>query len=211
MNVKHHFGSVLLIAGLLLGTVHSARADSDGYYCTGPNYLAYELFKGPGYAIAGRPTHFLYVVRLRDSAGIIRPISVPLPRFQVHGMRCTTSAVQLLGWDSLYTIHLSELRPSLSAEGAAWSREGASRRLPPDYSDLNLGGWSRGVRAGRADTIALTAASTGYRFLLAIDVQANKRDCVYKVVTRLEEFDAASRRVATLTLFQGTGPMECGE
>ncbi len=183
-----------------------AHADSDGYYCIGPNYLAYQLSLGPK-----SPGHFLYVVSLPDSASLRPPTKVQLPRFQVHGMRCSASSVQLLGWDSLYTVKLNSSRPSVVTQVAPWTKQGTSRQPPPDYAQLNLGGWNPAAKAGRPDTIALRVQSTASRFLLVIDVRATEQPCAYKVVTRLLQLDAASHVVATLKLFDGDALRECGE
>ena len=183
-----------------------AHADSDGYYCIGPNYLAYQLSLGPKSA-----GHFLYVVSLPDSAPVGPPTKVHLPRFQVHGMSCGASSVQLLGWDSLYTVNLTGPRPSVVTQVAPWTKRGTSRHPPPDYAQLNLGGWSPAGRAGRPDTIALGVQSTASRFLLAFDVRSTEQPCAYKLVTRLLQLDAASHLVATLKLFDGEALRECGE
>src|SRR6266511_1227875 len=116
-----------------------AHADSDGYYCIGPNYLAYQLSLGPKSA-----GHFLYVVSLPDSAPVGPPTKVQLPRFQVHGMRCSASSVQLLGWDSLYTVNLNGPRPSVVTPVAPWTKRGTSRHLPPTMHNSISGvesGW----------------------------------------------------------------------
>jgi len=196
------FKSAAVLGLVLAGAARSAQADSDGYYCTGPNYIAYEF---------AAPVHALYIVVLRDSLGLDRPTRVPLPDFQVHGMRCSAGSVELLGWDSLYTATLTGAKTSLVARIAPWAHQGTSRQALQEYGALNLGGWSTAVRVGRADTIPLAIASRRYTFALAIDVQPLPRECAYKVVTRLVQRDSSSRPVATLTLFDGKGTMECGE
>ena len=196
--------AVVVLASI--GAARPAHADSDGYYCIGPNYLAYQLSLGPK-----SPGHFLYVVSLRDSASLGPPTKVQLPRFQVHGMRCGASSVQLLGWDSLYTVNLNGSRPSVVTQVAPWTKRGTSRQPPSGYAQLNLGGWNPAAKAGRPDTIPLGVQSTASRFLLAIDVRATEHPCVYKVVTRVLRLDAASHVVATVKLFDGEALRECGE
>ena len=207
MTVRLPVAAAFCLSILLLSGARSARADSDGYYCAGPAYLAYELsMHAPGGG------HVLYIVPLRDSAGIAAPIRVPLPDFQVHGMRCTAAAVQLLGWDSLYTVEVNRSSaPRLAAAIAPWAGQGTSRRPPADFADLNIGGWSAAVRAGRSDTVELHTHSTRFRFLLAFVVQPKPKNCLYKLKTKLLELDAARHRLAALTLFDADHPMECGE
>ena len=197
--------SSFVLALTSVGATRSAYADSDGYYCIGPNYLAYQLSLGP--EING---HVLYVVSLPDSGLVGRPTEVHLPDFQVHGMRCSASSVQLLGWDSLYTVHLSGARPSVTVEIAPWAQPGAPRQAPADYAQLNLGAWNRAARAGRPDTIAIGVQATAYRFLLSIDVRPSQRPCAYSVVTRLVQVDATSHVIAALKLFEGQAARECG-
>ncbi len=101
MSVRDLMNSGFVLALAFLSTARSVHADRDGYYCTGPSYIAFEL--SPRHPT---PAHVLYVVSLRDSGGIAPPTTLELPRFQVHGMRCNASSVQLLSWDSLYTVNL---------------------------------------------------------------------------------------------------------
>lgn len=203
--MAHPASRLIALILVAVGAPKPAHADSDGYYCTGPNYLAYQLSLG-----ATTTGHFLYVVALRDSAPVGQPTRVSLPFFQVHGMRCTASTVELLGWDSLYTVTL-DARPSVSAVAAPWVTQGASRRAPAEYGDLNLGAWSRAAKVGKPDTVALGARATRYRFVLAIDVGEIEEQCRSHVVTRLLQLNASSHVVATLTLFDGEATRECGE
>src|SRR6266550_4753478 len=172
MSVRDLINSGFVLALAFLSTARSVQADRDGYYCTGPSYIAFEL--SPRHPT---PTHVLYVVSLRDSGGIAPPTTLELPRFQVHGMRCGASSVQLLGWDSLYTVNLNGPRPSVVTQVAPWTKRGTSRHPPPDYAQLNLGGWSPAGMAGRPDTIALGVQSTASRFLLAFDVRSTEQPC----------------------------------
>lgn len=188
-----------------LGAATSAHADSDGYYCVGPNYLAYQLSLRPE-----TTGHFLYVVSLKDSAAIGQPSKIPLPQVQVHGMRCNAASVQVLGWDSLYTVNLSGPKPTVVAEVAPWAQPGASRQQPAGYAQLNLGAWSRAAKDGRTETVAVSVQSTSYRFFLSIDVRATPGTCRSRVVTNLVQVDGTSRVVATLKLFDGEAARECG-
>jgi hypothetical protein len=200
-------GSALLVAALLLGWGGSSRADSDGCYCVGPAYIAYELSLS-----LPNGGHVLYVVPLGDSAGVGRSISVELPEFQVHGMRCDTSHVELLGWDSLYTARFRGAHPFPVARVAPWVDQGTSRRVPSAYSVSNLGAWSDAAKLRRSTTVHLHLEGARHRFALAIDIKPDpKNDCRQRVRTRLVELDTAQRPIHALTLFSGTAPIECGE
>lgn len=201
------FTSALLVAAGLVGSATSTRADSDGYFCTGLNYIAYQLSLS---LRTGR--HTLYVVLLSDSAGIGRPDSIELSEFQVHGMRCDTSSVELLGWDSLYTVRLRDARPSPLARVAPWADQGASRRVPPAYLLSNLGGWSSAAKSGRSGLVPLQMDGATHRFALAMDVTSEpKNPCVHTMRTRIVQLDMAQRPIHALTVFHGTVPSECGE
>jgi hypothetical protein len=90
---------VLLLATLLRPAV--AHADSDGYYCTGPGYLAYEMrfSQAPG-------KHLLHIVRFSHDTGIVRLPPVLLDDFQVHAMTCGADQNVVDGWAHRYTVSL---------------------------------------------------------------------------------------------------------
>ncbi|MGH2610763.1 MAG: hypothetical protein ACRDHF_16910 [Tepidiformaceae bacterium] len=63
----------LVLGFMAVGGPKSAQADSDGYYCIGPDYIAYELWmQEPG------ATHHLYVLSLVGSARVTKPAGSPL-------------------------------------------------------------------------------------------------------------------------------------
>ena len=207
MAVQLSLRTALLLGVALFTSATSARADSDGYYCAGPNYIAYEL------SLSLREgTHRLYVIPLSDSGGIGHPARIELPDFQVHGMRCGSGFIELLGWDSLYTVRVQGAERSLTASVALWTEQGATRQASNTYPSTNLGAWSRAAKAGQPDTVRLAIHTARPRFILAMDVRANPGDaCSYKVQTRLVELDQAGRPVHALTLFEGAANKECGE
>jgi hypothetical protein len=86
-------------------------ADSDGYYCAADGYLAYEF----SFSKYRSSEHVLTIVFFDDVPGRIEPVDVPLDAFQVHGMRCTADAVELLAFTALYRIDLIDRR-SLNAK-----------------------------------------------------------------------------------------------
>jgi hypothetical protein len=110
-----------------------AEADSDGYFCVGHDYLAFEM------RIAG-PTsvrHELHVLRLSEvDAFVLRP-PVLLEDFQVHGMVCGSGAVELLAWRTAYTVDISNAeRPTVTSRPEAFD---SARARPAE----NLGHWAR--------------------------------------------------------------------
>jgi hypothetical protein len=89
------------VAIVLLSPLGSsaAYADSDGYYCIGRGYLAYQF----GYAAPPVGPHRLFVLPLGPSAKIEPPTILDIPQFQVHGMLCGDRVIQLAAYDAIYT------------------------------------------------------------------------------------------------------------
>jgi hypothetical protein len=108
--------SKVLAVLLISPFVHAAPAwaDSDGYYCVGPGYIAYETrFSAPP------SQHLLHVIRFSSRQGISRIAPVVLEDFQVHAMNCGDGAS----------------RPTITSETAP---------VPaPGSESANLGHWSR--------------------------------------------------------------------
>lgn len=123
----HRISSLLALAALLTPAV--AAADSDGYYCAGPGYLAYET-QSSG--------HLLHVVQFSRSEGIVALDPIELEPFQVHGMTCGATVIDITGGRTAYAVDITDPhRPhvrgtpatsALSGEEASnlglWSREG---------------------------------------------------------------------------------------
>ena len=200
------FGPALVLGGVLLSSPTSLRADSDGYFCSGPGYLAYELAFS-----FGVHEHVLYIVSLSDSAGIGHPATVALPRFQVHGMRCDSGAVALLGWDFLYTVRFGQVDTSLVASVASTPHPVVWRRALPGYAGGNLGALSR-ARPGRPDTVDLGIVGALHRFVLVMHCESHgKNRCSCMLRTRIVQVDRARRTVQVVTLLEGKVYRECGE
>jgi hypothetical protein len=192
------------LLGLLLVCLSTpAHGDSDGYYCVGPDYLAYELWmREPG------AKHHLYVVPLVTSVHRASLIRISLPTFDVGSMRCEGHVVQLATGDSLYTVDLSSR--IVTTEVPPW-KVNKSQPPPTGFVSTNLGGWSPAVRLQRPDTVPLARTDSLHSFALATDIQPQPRICAYKVVTRLLVIDEGHRTTRSVLLFRGLGPMECGE
>lgn len=183
-----------------------AWADSDGYYCVGRDYIAYQF----GFAPPPVARHRLYIISLGGAAGIGEPAFVELPQFQVHGLLCNERTVQLAGWDAIYTVRLdSTLRP-VRYEIAAWADR---QHTPPQFigHQQNLGGWSRPVGTGAVERVLVTKNPAGHEFLLEITPKASTSErCVVEVTTRVLELSATGQTVGERLVFRGRGYRECG-
>ena len=76
----------------------SARADSDGYFCTSKGYLAYELREGITPGVVG---HLLRVVRLDSQNGIHNAGEVTLRDLQIHMMTCREQRIEIAGFGTV--------------------------------------------------------------------------------------------------------------
>jgi hypothetical protein len=131
----------------LSGHRQPAYAQSDGTYCVGPTYLAYERARPPAYdSLHGTipPLHTLHILRVDASGAIATHLKINLPFFTVHGMQCLPANVRVLGWDSLYTIGFAGAAPySVTADVAPWAGQGSSRPALAEYPDSTLWhGWN---------------------------------------------------------------------
>lgn len=133
----------------LFGARSPLVADSDGYYCIGRGYLAYELrWTGPANA------HELRIVRYSEAVGIVELTPLVLEDFQVHEMTCFEDSIEVEGWTIGYTIDLSGLDAPRATHRA--SRLEAGRDVTGEPMG-NLGHWGRaGVADLRSDAVAGT-------------------------------------------------------
>ena len=195
--------------GLLLGmTVVSAQADSDGYYCSGDDYLAYEFR-----FTDGGTTHRLYLVRFSAEEGMAGPVELSLPEFQVHGMRCAEDSVEVLGWDSVYRVDLRDrTRPRLAGEEKVADRSAVAVEFRSGFG--NLGFWNAAVtKSGgneHTETIDLGARGGG-RYQIRIDVRPAGRKCEIHVSSSLVRLAGDGTVAQTVRLVEGPWDTECPE
>lgn len=155
---------------LLLTT--TAAADSDGYFCIGPHYLAYETRLG-----ADDTGHSLHIVRLAED-GTVRRARRTIPDFQVHGMSCEADIVMLDGWDATYEIDL------VHPVDPRWGRHKPGELLK-GYARMNLAQWNRAAGENRTQRLALWG-----RAMLEIINGKGLKPCEHTVLTRVVGTDA---------------------
>lgn len=163
------------------------RGDSDGYFCTGRGYIAYET-----QLVSPSGKHELHIIRFSTAEGITAIPAVELDRFQVHGMRCHQDEVELVGWNETFTVDLSDTTVTSRAGGAAGRRNGATQ---------NLGHWSRPqvveLEACGADQFQLVIA----RFSDGGKNKGIEHHTVSRVIQRRPE--VGGEIVHSLQLFEG--------
>lgn len=181
-----------------------AYADSDGYYCVGGNYLAYQF----GHAAPSATPHRLYLVWLGTPRVIGEPVAFALPNFQVHGMVCEEGRIRIAAFDRLYDITLDDrARPRTFAE-TVFDKPRAIPWADAASHQRNLGGWSRPVGTLQIERVPLPAPA-GTRAVLEIAPRLGAGRCVTLIETRVVLSDSAGE-ISALTLFQGHGRRDCG-
>jgi hypothetical protein len=122
-----------IVSAVVLSLPASAAADSDGYFCVARGYLAYEMRS------ATTPSkHELHIVRFSTARGIVAAQPVILDDFQVHGMRCLPTVVELVGWETTHSVDISGSGQSFPTTASPALR-GAGQPTAPG----NLGHWSK--------------------------------------------------------------------
>ena len=186
--------TALVLLGLVLAA--PAWADSDGYYCVGRDYIAYQF----GFAAPPVAPHRLYVIRLGGAAGITEPAVFELPQFQVGGMLCTERSVQLAAVDVIYTVQLDSAGRPVRFETTPLLKP---RHTPPQFVGQNLGSSSRALTTER---VLLMKDAAKHEFILEIEPkESTSAHCITEITTRVLEFDAAGQLVRERLVFRGNG------
>jgi hypothetical protein len=177
----------------------AAHADSDGYFCIGPSYVAYELsFSGP---LPNK--HQLHIVRLNDQSNWKDAYVLELPEFQTQGMMCSESTVKVLAWDAIYTASWTstDSRPSITAKSIQ----------PGKFSDSEIPQLIDNFISRRSRLIWLSTLSTEYSFLLWIEsVPDQNVKCQFQVRSWIER-RRGQKVIDAKVLYTGAQPAECGE
>jgi hypothetical protein len=196
-----------LLGGAFIITIFvatPARADSDGYFCVGTNYIAYQF----GLAAPPVGPHKLTVVRFGNQ-GLGKPVVVDLPQFQVHGKVCAEGAIRIAAFDAIYTVPLaSDGKPIGVVTSEPLSKRG---QFPSEFVlQRNLAGLSKPVWMLKTERLALGRSSAGHTFELQIRPTQGKIPCVTEITTSLVELDEMEKTVANQPVFKGEGHRDCG-
>ncbi|MGO9094728.1 MAG: hypothetical protein ACLQGV_05845 [Bryobacteraceae bacterium] len=197
--------SPIFVCAVLAAGSGLAYADSDGCFCSSPSFLAYE------FSFSKQPAnqHKLYVVRFGEVLPASPP-SIEIPDFQVHGMTCNDTGVEIFGWDREYLVNVSATAISLVSE----TRLPAPGKFPGDHRDPpNLAGWSPVTRGAvpKEYTFKLEARDAVYRYELRIKRLDTKNPCESTVEATLAKVGQHGETRERLLIYKGKAPMECGE
>jgi len=199
----------LIVALIVLGVVApaAAYADSDGYYCTGPGYLAYQF----GMAPKSLPPHRVYIINLGGPESIPEPTALELPQFQVHGMVCGERWIDVASFTTVYRITLDEdLRPTRYEVHRPLDQPIPQVFIRSQLQNLGaLGGGRAFVKPIRA---SLGARPQGGEYLIEITATSNgpEKQCEISITSRVVEFGAGGEQLSERVIFQGRGHRECG-
>jgi hypothetical protein len=201
---------VRLVALVVLGVAVPgvAYADSDGYYCIGRGYLAYQF----GMAPMPVAPHRVYVISTRGPLGIPEPAALELTQFQVHGMLCGDGWVDIASFTAVYRITLDQNDRPVRFEVRA-SLDGQPIPQPFILSQFqNLGSFAGGRAYVKPTRTSLGVKPLGGEYVLEVIAKAIEpvKACEVSVTSRIVETDGSGREVSARVIFQGRGHRECG-
>jgi hypothetical protein len=180
--------TIVALAALIVMFPNSAAADSDGYYCIGKGYVAYET------RLSNWPAgHFLHIIRVAHRSGISEQAPIPLEEFQVHGMTCRDTEVVLQGWAKRYSVQLS------GGGAPAVKATSVSLAQSPTLEPQNLGMLAK---VGVTD-IPSDGVDGEFQIVVAQTSRPMKRTTEYYTVTQILQRTTPAqglRVVASLTL-----------
>ncbi len=195
---------ILGAAFLVLALAGTARADSDGYFCVGNDYIAYQF----GLAAPPVGPHRLTIVRF-GARGFYAPQVVDLPQFQVHGMSCGDDVVRVAGFDRIYAIALGA--PPRVIESTVIPEAERGHFDSASFVQRSLASLSHATANLETDRIPLAKAANGHVFELVITPTKSAKPCTVQLVSQLVELGDAGHPLATRDVFRGEGHKECGE
>ena len=186
----------VIVATVLCG-FQSARADSDGYFCIGPDFMAYQL-NMPGFPGA----HKLYVIPFDGGQSKIAQYEADLPDFQVHDIRCAAEHVRIVGWDAVYDISWDAYDPSPLSVTATKKESGAPDHGETDPPKSLVYGPDQRISLNDPDSIASYGLETTRKDIPELE-------CTELVTVKLWKHES-DLIVDALILVSRDVPKECG-
>lgn len=194
-----------------MGAIKPSLADSDGYYCLGLNYVAYEL----SHSEPAHEGHNLYVVRLGGKEAIAEPEIIKLPDFQLHGMQCMGGRVRLLGWEAFYDVIIGDETIELGAvdklEKAGSIPKGFNTKPVPnlgEYSEAALQWWRGDMGVIPVD---IPGDESDYQIRIKIKQPGEATPCQIGITTSIIQLGEENRIAKSLEVLNVRTPVECGE
>jgi len=187
---------------ILVGFVSPSFADSDGAFCIGPDYLAFQL------SLSINPIdHRLYVMRFDDPKEWKNPSSVSLPYFSAPQLRCEETAIYLSS-GTVHVVSWEESAPrTLRHSNISRTRESEAK----GYRDT-LGSLSEGIPGPYGTTtFVLPGVAGNLSYQLEVTKERDPANpCLRRVHSRIHQ-KSGGQVVETHDLVTLTQPAECGE
>ncbi len=199
-----------MMFAIVCAAARNSAAAGEGFYCTGPDYLAYE-FNGDGI----RPgLHQLWVVNLAGDAGASAPVSVEVDSFQTRGIRCLKDTVELLGPSNVFVVGLDRAKqPQTPLPHSIVPHERPDVFEAPESLGASAASFAAGNLPAR---ITLDTPATAKRFALEMTGAPHRTGgdrsvtpCMLDAETHLVQLNAAGAADATRTLFKGIVVHQC--
>lgn len=199
---------LLLAIAVVVGPLGAgaAYADSDGYFCVGAGYLAYQF----GMAPLPVAPHRLHVLRTGTAPGIPEPAILELPQFQVHGLRCGDGWIEVASFTAIYRVTFDDSARPVRYEVQPFV---TGQMLPPDFPpQRNLGMLSPERARGALERVSLGGKAGGGHLVLELTGQdVPDEPCRVDLRTRVVEADRNGREILDRVLYQSREHRECAE
>ncbi len=142
---------------------------------------------------------------MRLDEGIGQEREAKLEHFQTHGMRCSDGTVELLAWDAVHVVDLSDREQPRFVKKVALRHKG---ERPDGFADENLGPWAR-VQGRSTQAVLLPSSDTRHTYWLVIEVSEKsgngrgRPSLGYRMRSRIVQRDKQDRTVASRVVFEG--------
>lgn len=187
-----------VLAALIISASSAFAGESDGYYCVGPDYLAYQFA-----FTNGSTDHQLNVISLARGFSIAEPAVVELPAFQVHGMRCNETSVELRDEKIVYGVDVSDQDTPVFI-GKKELELTAQRR----FRQTNLGLWAfAGFRSDGTLALSIPLPRPGLALEAALLIKIEGDKSQRRHISEIVIVNQRTGRVINRTIFEGTKPV----
>src|SRR5262245_12842868 len=185
---------------LIVIAVLPLYADSDGYYCAAPGYLAVEFRSAVG--TPSISSHVLKILRFDDELGLCWAGEIVAEDFQPHAMTCGAKGIVFEGAGNSRRGLVTYV---VEFDSTGWPRIQSVSNDPayvfvPRESLPNLGLWAK------PGVTLLPSMSKTHQFQLRVTERTRRQDgaILHDKRTVIEELDGSGHVVRSLQLTEGT-------
>lgn len=173
-----------------------AFAGSDGAYCSGNGYIAYDLREGLTPGVKG---HVVRILRFDSRRGIYPAGEETLVDFQVHQMVCTGDRIEMVGWRKgfeRYVLTVNEPQGlTVSEHTADPARQFDYKKEPPDTPVL----WY-----GKPGKVPLNASDPQHHYELVLGESSKEvpQGMEYRRTAEVVQLDPQGRILQHLLIYE---------